>query len=145
MPSNPYMCRSIGSGYDLSIQRQALSWASTELFSIRPSGTNLSEIRIETKQLSSRKMHLDMSREKCQPVRSGSRLNIKMSSYQYRDPHVKDNTVFILRQGPGLDVTYHFLFKFSLFYFILRRVVSSKHRKPEISHQILLQEIVILQ
>ena len=47
------------------------------------------------------------------------RLNIKMSSYQYRDPHVKDKTVsptvlsltwettymgktvFILRRGPG--------------------------------------------
>ena len=51
--------------------------------------------------------------------RSGDRLNIKMPSYQYRDPHVKDKTVsptvlsltwespylgktvFILRQGPG--------------------------------------------
>ena len=26
-------------------------------------------------------------------VKSGGRLNIKMSSYQYRDPHVKDKTV----------------------------------------------------
>ena len=28
-------------------------------------------------------------------MRSGVRLNIKMSSYQYRDPHVKDRTVFL--------------------------------------------------
>ena len=51
---------------------------------------------------------------------TGDRLNIKMSSYQYRDPHVKDKTVsptvlsltwespylgktvFILRRGPGV-------------------------------------------
>ena len=50
--------------------------------------------------------------------RSGGCFNIKMSSFQYRDPHVKDKTVttvlsltwespylgktvFILRQGPG--------------------------------------------
>ena len=26
-------------------------------------------------------------------LESGGRLNIKMSSYQYRDPHVKDKTV----------------------------------------------------
>ena len=27
--------------------------------------------------------------------------NIKLSSYQYGEPHVKDKTVFILRQGPA--------------------------------------------
>ena len=55
------------------------------------------------------------------PLKSGGCLNIKMPSYQYRDPHVKDKTVlrpsylltwespyrgktvFILRQGPASD------------------------------------------
>ena len=51
----------------------------------------------------------------CHPQPTGGPLNIKMLSYQYTDPHVKDKTVlslpwespylgktvFILRQGPG--------------------------------------------
>ena len=57
------------------------------------------------------------------PSFPGGRLNIKMSSYQYRDPHVKDKTVsptvlsltwespylgktvFILRRGPDVALT----------------------------------------
>ena len=31
----------------------------------------------------------------------GGRRYIKLSSYQYGEPHVKDKTVFILRQGPA--------------------------------------------
>ena len=27
------------------------------------------------------------------PMTPGDRLNIKMSSYQYRDPHIKDKTI----------------------------------------------------
>ena len=60
--------------------------------------------------------------------RTGGRLNIKMPSYQYRDPHVKDKTVsqtvlsltwesphlgktvFILKQGPGRWAPYDHIF-----------------------------------
>ena len=31
--------------------------------------------------------------QKCMLMESGSRLNIKMSSYQYKDSHVKDKKV----------------------------------------------------
>ena len=59
-----------------------------------------------------------LSRPQCVNQDPGGRLNIKMSSYQYRDSHVKDKTVsptvlsltwespylgktvFILRRGP---------------------------------------------
>ena len=37
----------------------------------------------------------------------GSHLNIKMSSYQYKDPHVKDNLIFNMEIPiPGKDGLY---------------------------------------
>ena len=64
---------------------------------------------------------IDMGKEKAPLMIYKGRLNIKMSSYQYMDPHVKDKTVslpsyyrhgnpipgktvFILRRSPGVEL-----------------------------------------
>ena len=53
---------STGSGNGLSpVRRQAITWTSADLLSIRPLGTNFSEIQIEIQNLSFMKTHLNLS------------------------------------------------------------------------------------
>ena len=58
----------IGSDNGLSpSRRQAIIWTNVWILSIRPSGTNFSEILIEIDVFSFKKMHLKMSSAKCRP------------------------------------------------------------------------------
>ena len=68
----------IGSNNGLSPgRRQAIIWTNAGILSIRPLGTNFSEILIEVHTFSFKKMHLKMSSGKCRPCCLG--LNVLTS------------------------------------------------------------------
>ena len=63
---------SIGLGNGLSpVQCQAIMWTNAGLLSVRPLGTNLSEIQMERLSFSFTKMHLKISSVKWQPFCQG--------------------------------------------------------------------------
>ena len=130
----------IGSDNGLSPgHHQAIIWTNAGILLIGPLGINFSEILIEIYTFSLKKMHLKMSSGKWPPYclglnvltwtcqwttcqvasdlrRPGGHLNIKMSSYQYRDSHVKDKTV----SSTVLSLTWEFPY-LGKTVFILRR------------------------
>ena len=63
---------SIGSDNDLlPVRHQAITWTNAELLSIRPLGTNFSEIRIKIQSFSFMEMHVKMSPAKWWPFCPG--------------------------------------------------------------------------
>ena len=62
----------IGPGNGLSpVRHQAITWTNAGLLSIRPLGTNFSEIRIKTQKISFKEMHLKMLSAKQRPFCPG--------------------------------------------------------------------------
>ena len=73
---------SVGSGNGLSpVRRQVITWTNAGLLSIGHLGTNFSEIRIEIRNISLKKMHLDMSSVKLAAMSSrGIRVNSSVAN-----------------------------------------------------------------